>query len=163
MQRRQILVAESGNASARASDWLSMIADYATGAALKILEDSEVDNDLLSPHDSFYEGAAEGSIPQAERMTSMYGSISTFALQAEKGKSTGVQSSKRASLGPIPTFSSNSQSWPTPVSVDSDEKSYPLLTQEEMVSAVLVCDIVKLTTTRTWLVILLFYALHRME
>lgn len=134
MQRRQIQVAETGNASVRASDWLSMIADYAAGAATTILDDSEVDNDLLSPHDSFAD--TDGSIPQAERMTSMYGSI-MHGPRAEIAKSPRqAQSSKRASLGPIPTFSSDTEiSFPTLGSVGSDDKSYPLLTQDEMVSA----------------------------
>ena len=138
IQRRQINVAETGNESVRAEDWMSLIVDYAAGAAFTILEDSELDNDLLSPRDSFVEND-DDRIPQAERMTSMYGSIATIVNQVEQAKSPRQvhATSKRASLGPIPTFSSSDTgSWPAAASasVDSDDKSYPLLTQEQVVS-----------------------------
>lgn len=131
MQRRQIQVAESGNASVRAYDWLSRIADFASGAAETILEDSVVDNDLKLPRDSFADDIL--GVPQAERMTSMYGSIVTLGRDAASPRAAAA--SKRSSLGDIPEFSSDTESWPTPaVSLDSEDKSYPLLTQEQMVS-----------------------------
>jgi hypothetical protein len=136
IQRRQIQVAETGNSSVRADDWLSLIVDYAAGAAFTILEDSEFDNDLFTPHDSFMENEDE-RIPQAERMASMYGSITSYVSQAERTKSPRQvhATSKRASLGPIPTFSSDAESWPAAASasVDSDDKKYPLLIQQELV------------------------------
>ena len=142
MQRRKIQVAETGNSSARAYDWLSMMKDFVAGAAITILEDSEEDNGFTSPHDSsheetFFDGT---EVPQAERMASMYGSInSSTALTG--GARTAIKdiSSKRASLGEIPTFSRGSDdgSWVNNLSVEPDEKSYPLLTEEETVSDVL--------------------------
>jgi len=137
MQRRQIQVAESGNASVRAYDWLSRISDFAAGAAVTILEDSVADNDLLSPTtDSFIDEALyDGSeVPQAERMASMYGSI--VSMNQNVSSPRVITASKRASLGEIPEFSSDAESWPTvAASIDSGDKSYPLLTDEEMVSA----------------------------
>lgn len=131
MQRRQIQVAETGNASVKAYDWLSMISDFASGAAFTILEDSAFDNDLVSPQSSSIYDVGSGEIPQAERMTSMYGSISQSKPEKVQVR---PHTSKRASLGEIPTFSHDSEeSWPAP-SVDSEDKSYPLLTQEELVS-----------------------------
>jgi hypothetical protein len=139
-QRRQIQVAETGNTSVRADDWLAKITEFAQGAAITILEDSVVDNDLRSPRDSSYEAisADEAEIPQAERMTSMYGSIAPVKPST---KCTDMaRASKLTSLGEIPTFSQDSDlSWPNVGSVDSDDKSYPLLSQEEIVSFVSSC------------------------
>lgn len=137
-QRRQILVAETGNTSVRADDWLAKITEFAQGAAITILEDSVVDNDLRSPRDSSYEAisADEAEIPQAERMTSMYGSIAPAKPEGTK-RTDMARSSKLTSLGEIPTFSQDTDlSWPNVGSVDTDDKSYPLLTQEEVVSFV---------------------------
>jgi hypothetical protein len=137
-QRRQIQVAETGNTSVRADDWLSRITEFAQGAAITILEDSVVNNDLRSPRDSSYDAisADEAEIPQAERMTSMYGSIAPVKPESTK-RTDMARASKLTSLGEIPTFSHDTDmSWPNVGSVDSDDKSYPLLTQEEMVSFV---------------------------
>jgi hypothetical protein len=138
MQKRKAEVAESGNASSLAYDWLAQIADWTglSAAAATIMEDSVEDNALLSPHDSsdaLHDSMVlNGSlipVPQAERMTSMYGSFAPIAFPAE-----GEASRKKSSLGVITELESRSTSWPM-ASIDSDSKSRPLMTGESMVSS----------------------------
>lgn len=130
MQRCQVQVAESGNVSVRADDWLPLVTDFAAGVGMTILEDSEYDNALKSPTASFQdESLLDGSaVPQAERMASMYNSIVPTTKVSGTPRASKYTSSKRASLGEIPTFSHDSVSWPTAASVDSEDKSYPPLT-----------------------------------
>jgi hypothetical protein len=137
MQKRKAEVAESGNASSRAFDWLAQVADWTglTAAAATIMEDSVEDNALMSPHDvsdavhdSMVLNGSLIPIPQAERMTSMYGSFAPIAFRTE-----GETSQKKSSLGAITELESRSESWPT-ASLDSDSKSRPLITGGSMVS-----------------------------
>lgn len=95
------------------------------------MEDSVEDNALLSPHvrDSM---ALNGSvIPQAENMTSMYGSFAPIAVP-----SLNDPSQKKLSLGTIAELNSRSESWPD-ASIDSDSKSRPLMAGEFMVNSLL--------------------------
>jgi hypothetical protein len=137
MQKRKVEVAESGNASSLAYDWLAQIADWTgiSAAAATIMEDSVQNNALLSPHDSsdavHDSMVLNGSlipIPQAERMTSVYGSFAPISVPTE-----GETSKKKLSLGAITELESPSESWPT-ASIDSDSKSRPLMTRESIVS-----------------------------
>lgn len=69
MQQRKTSIAESGNHSLRAVNWLDKIVNHATVMANKIMDDSVNDNALQASH------ARPCGIPQAENMTSQYGSI----------------------------------------------------------------------------------------
>lgn len=138
LQKRKAEVAASGNASSRAFDWLARAADWSglTAAAATIMEDSVEDNALLSPHDSIDSihdsMALNGSeIPQAENMTSMYGSFAPIAVPSLNGPSQ-----KMLSLGAIAELNSRSESWPD-TSIGSDSKSRPLMARESMVSSLL--------------------------
>jgi hypothetical protein len=73
IQQRKVEIAESGNESVRADFWFSKAADLAAQAAEQIMDDSALDNELTSPTHSF--DAARPEVPQAETMTSRYGSF----------------------------------------------------------------------------------------
>ena len=97
------------------------------------MEDSVEDNALLSPressdslHDSMLINGS--AIPQAENMTPMYGSFAPISTSSLRNASQ-----KKSSLGVIAELDSRSESWPD-ASIDSDNKSRPLMPRESMVS-----------------------------
>lgn len=69
MQQRKTSIAESGNHSLRAVNWLDKIVNQATVMANQIMDDSVDDNALQASQNR------PSGIPQAENMTSQYGSI----------------------------------------------------------------------------------------
>jgi hypothetical protein len=77
MQKRKSRIAESGNQLKQVDNWLDKAVRQASEVANTILEDSIKDNHLTSPYESFDEG---GTVPQAESMTSRYGSFSQATL-----------------------------------------------------------------------------------
>lgn len=74
MQKRKGAIAESGNRSFRAANWLEQVVREASLVAARIMDDSVQDNALISPSDS-YDGKH-----MAETMSSNYGSISPATL-----------------------------------------------------------------------------------
>lgn len=136
-QKRKAEVAESGNASSRAFDWLARAADWSglTVAAATVMYDSVEDNALLSPqesNDSLLDSMVlnRSAIPQAENMTPVYGSFASIAVPSLRSPSH-----KKSSLGVIAELNSRSGSWPD-ASIDSDSKSHPLMTREARESMV---------------------------
>lgn len=83
MQQQKSSIAESGNEAVRADGWFQKAAKVASQAADRIMDDSVMDNELTSPTTSFDLAQAKSQVvPQAENMTSRYGS---FAPVAESG------------------------------------------------------------------------------
>lgn len=72
MQQRKLRIAESGNLNLVADNWLEQASRNFKEVADCIINDSEVDNDLLTPQDSF--DYYPESI-RAERIASGYGSF----------------------------------------------------------------------------------------
>jgi len=80
LQRQKQRIANTGNTSLRASNWLDRLMQEINSQAVQIMDESYYDNDLLSPTDSF---DSRGYV-QAERMTSRYGSISPTSMPTER-------------------------------------------------------------------------------
>lgn len=76
LQQRKVSIAESGNEAVRAEYWFSQAAQFASQAADQIMDDSALDNELMAPSTSYNLAYPEG--PQAENMTSRYGSFAPF-------------------------------------------------------------------------------------
>ena len=73
LQQSKKQIAESGNVIIKASNWFTETIDMFAGTVSEVLEQSLLDNELKTPEDSLhYMG---NSIPQAEQMTSQYGSF----------------------------------------------------------------------------------------
>jgi len=76
MQKRKGAIAESGNQSIQASNWLDSVVREASLVASRIMDDSVQDNALISPADSFdHAGSSSSRHRMAETMSSTYGSI----------------------------------------------------------------------------------------
>ena len=71
MQQRKFEIAEKGNSTRQLENWLEKVVRQATMMADQIMEESLEDNDLLTPE----RFDKTSSIPQAEHMTSQYGSF----------------------------------------------------------------------------------------
>jgi hypothetical protein len=80
IQQRKVSIAESGNETVRADYWFSHAAQFASQAADQIMNDSALDNELTSPSTSYDHSHPETNpeVPQAEDMTSRYGSFAPF-------------------------------------------------------------------------------------
>ena len=84
MQRKKNQIAMSGNASLRADNWFDKAVRQAAQVADAIMDESRLDNGLLSPSDSFQSTPGERPVMQrAELMTSRYGSFSPATLLPE--------------------------------------------------------------------------------
>ena len=73
LQQRKADIAVSGNTSFEADNWFSRLMVSAYEVADQIMIDSAEDNELRATYSSFDESV--GAIPQAELMTSHYGSF----------------------------------------------------------------------------------------
>jgi hypothetical protein len=76
MQHRKAQIADSGNMSIKADNWFDQVVREASRVANRIMDDSAMDNYLVSPSDSY----EEYNVVRAENMTSRYGSISPATL-----------------------------------------------------------------------------------
>lgn len=77
MQQRKTKIALTGNSSFVADNWLARIMKSAYAVADRIMVDSAEDNALRATYSSFDEHG--GGIPQAELMSSRYGSFGPLA------------------------------------------------------------------------------------
>jgi hypothetical protein len=73
MQQRKTEIQVTGNVSFEADNWISRVMASAYEVADSIMVDSAEDNALKANYSSFE--SATGAIPQAEQMTSRYGSF----------------------------------------------------------------------------------------
>lgn len=85
MQQRKNRVAESGRSSQPQLGWFDGVVSSVDKMTGKILEESLVDNDLACPSADWERTFASG-VPQAEHMTSKYGSFSAATLYSSKDK-----------------------------------------------------------------------------
>jgi len=83
MQQRKTQIARSGNMSMKADNWFDKAVREASAMADQIMDDSILDNALVSPSGDYFTNE-ENSIPTAERMTTRYGSISPATLSGRK-------------------------------------------------------------------------------
>jgi hypothetical protein len=76
MQQQKAQIAESGNMSLRAENWYESVSRDFTEVANQILGDSVEANDLTSPGEArLTPEMLSNSVPQAEKMTSIYGTL----------------------------------------------------------------------------------------
>lgn len=82
LQKKKESIADSGNQSIRASNWFDKVVLEVSQVATRIMDDSALDNDLLSPNDSMESSfsSKNAQLVHAEKMTSQYGSISSVTL-----------------------------------------------------------------------------------
>jgi hypothetical protein len=73
MQQRKTEIQVTGNVSFEADNWISRVMASAYEVADSIMVDSAEDNELKANYSSFE--TATGGVPQAEQMTSRYGSF----------------------------------------------------------------------------------------
>ena len=77
MQQRKMHIAHSGNLNIKADNWLDQAVQNFSAAANRILDDSALANDLISPNETF------GETPDSlvvENMHSHYGSFGCFVM-----------------------------------------------------------------------------------
>jgi hypothetical protein len=86
MQQRKAQIAESGNITINADNWLDKALRNFTWVQNIIMADSAIENDLASPEDPAY--SPEMHFTRAELMTSRYGAISPSVI----GTSTSYES-----------------------------------------------------------------------
>ena len=87
IQSKKKAIASSGNVSIRADNWFDKAVKEVSAVASRIMDDSYVDNDLLSPSES--SDYADMHFVQAEYMSSMYGSFSPAALAGRSENNSG--------------------------------------------------------------------------
>jgi hypothetical protein len=83
IQQRKVQIAESGNMSIKADNWLDQAVRNFTMAATQIMDDSAIANDLKVPDRPSQASSPEilaASVPRAEKMTSQYGSFSSATI-----------------------------------------------------------------------------------
>ena len=85
MQQRKTKIAQSGNVSIKAQNWLDDAVRSATVVANQIMDESLMDNDLLAPSNS---NDLKVGIAHAESMTSRYGSFSPATLEGRQSTSS---------------------------------------------------------------------------
>jgi len=77
LQKQKAHIADSGNSSIWAENWFQQGMLRGPGIANRIMDDSMAENALVSPPPmSYHDKSSKITIPQAERMTSLYGAIS---------------------------------------------------------------------------------------
>jgi hypothetical protein len=77
LQKQKESIADTGNFAMRAENWFDKVFLEVTAVADRIMDDSVYDNDLICPSESVDSSLR---LPQAEHMTSRYGSISPIVL-----------------------------------------------------------------------------------
>ena len=79
MQTKKARIADTGNESIRANNWFDKAFKEVSAMATQIMDDSVLDNDLLSPSRS-NDAIDMARMPYAETMNSMYGSFDQARL-----------------------------------------------------------------------------------
>jgi hypothetical protein len=95
-QQRITEIAYSGNKSTQADTWLARLMISAYEVANQILVDSAEDNALRASHSAFEDGAG---IPQAELMSSRYGSFGPLDISPRSSQFGNFASRDRLLLG----------------------------------------------------------------